>query len=305
MGRDDGRSRRGGRDPNAEIGGSQVPGGMIQRDILGRIPTSIVHVKSHNPIAGAIGVMGSPAGTALAQLAYYQTPDNVPRRVTVIVTVNSVITGGNGQQALYVKITVGSDRGSVSQWVAAPCQFPCEGQFVKVEANLANSAPSVQSDPRTLSPGTQIGTPYPQTSQFSTFATALIIDGWTDDGPSILLQKSTACGSASLGTPGNFVAGPVIIESISLTNTNATGQVLIAVCDSGFAGSFQPLFQVLTVYVPALTTVSVGKDLLGTFGVGVNVLGIVAPPSVVNSEDANGANVYATIRGRYLLPGGT
>lgn len=289
------------------IGGSANPGGMIPTSTAGEPPVPIVLVKSHNPIAGAVTVVGSPAGTALAQLAYYQTPDNVPRKVTIFVTQNGPITQGGSptsQLALYCKVTVGSDRGAVSQWIAAPCVFPAEGQFVKVEAMISGSAPSVMADVRVLPKGAILGTPYPGTSVWTVQATALVVDGWTDEGPSILLAKSIPCGSVAQGTAGNFVDGPVIVDSISFSNTNASAGVLMAVCDTGPGGAFVPEFQVITVYVPAQTTVSVGRDLLGTFGNGVNMIGIVAPPSIVNAEDTNGANVYATVRGRYLLAGG-
>lgn len=310
MGRDDRRPPEGGRNPHQTIGGSQVPGGIIQRDNLGRLPDPIVLVKSHNPIAGPQPVIGSPKGDSLAQLAYYQTPDNVPRRVTVFVTQNGPILSGGiaaNQVALYVKITIGSDRGSVAQWVAAPCAFPCEGQFVKVEANIGSTPPNVLSDARQAINGAKVGVPSTVGNLYTTSATAIVVDGWTDDGPSIILANSIPCGLAAQSTPGYYVSGPVIVDSISLTNTNATGQVLMAICDTGppHTGAIQSIFQMVTTYVPALTTVSIGKDLLGTFGNGVNIVGIIAPPSLVNGEDVNDANVYATIRGRYLLPGGT
>lgn len=305
MGRE-GAGRSGGRNPsmgwrNEQITGGAIPGGMIPRDDIGRIPSPVVSVKSKNPIAGPQLVTTSKNN--LAQLAYYTTPDNRPRKATIIITQNSpIVLPGTatpvGSAGLYAKITYGPDRGGVSQWIATPCVFPVEGQFIKVEG-LIGTVPFFLENQG--APGSGVGTLNGGVAQGQCTATCLIIDGWTDEGPSILLVPfPTVC--SAVPAPNSFmVQGPVIIDEILLTNTSTTATVLMGIYDG--ANGLAATLLVAHTYVPPQTTVSVGVDLLGAFGQGLNIYGINGL-SAHPSQDANDANVYASIRGRYLLPQG-
>lgn len=315
------REQRGGRQIDQSwreesIAGSATPGGMMQRDMHGRLPSPIVHVKSHNPIAGNVLVIASPPTAApggglvpqaLTQLAYLTTPDNVPRKVTVIVTQNSPVTNTESGAAianagLYVKLTVGTDRGSVTQWVSAPCVIPTEGTFVKVEATIGVTPfRVVASDALAINSGLGMP-PAPQgAGNQQCYASALVVDGSNDEGPSILLGLSGPfqCGGAPFA--GFLVQGPVLIDEIILHNTNASASVLMAALD---AKAIAPSDIAALVYVPPQGSVSIGRDLLGAFANGLNLTGITPPPTGSITVDTNDLNVYAQVRGRYILPGG-
>jgi hypothetical protein len=277
------------------IGGSALPGGPMPTDSRGHSPIPIVRVPSKNPIAGPQTVTSD--GSNLAQLAYYTSPDGVPRKMTLLVTVNtgiSLTSGGGVATAvgLYVKVSYGMDRGNVVQWIAAPCVFPIEGSWVKVEAIVGKAPFRLQNS------GAKIGTPPlpPGPATYSTQATALLVDGWTDVGPSIVIAQSTAC-NAVLAT------GPMLVDSVAFTNTDATNTVLMFISDTTIPTQALLSVNALTqLYVPPKATVSVGPELLGAMSNACYAVGVTSPTS--GTIDALGTGIYAIVRGRYLLPGG-
>jgi len=280
------------------IGGGANPGGMLPDSDQGQQPIPIVHVKSKNPIAGPMVVTISQGGS-LAQLGYYTTPDNVPRKATVFVAPSRLIEGAgnfttNNRDGVYAKITTGSDRGSVSRWVGTPCIMPVEGEFVKVEATIGSCPFLLQSGSAAVAAGTQ-GQPtaaIDTTHVWQSTVTAVIIDGWTEDWPSSLLVQQQACQTAPL------LYGPVIIDKITLSNFGSN-DVAIAFLDSDGLIPLNANQMITSCIVPAGVTDSV-VGLTGPIGTALRIFGFTGNPSSPLTHDTNDADVFVSIWGKYL-----
>jgi hypothetical protein len=277
------------------IRGGALPNGPPIAAPSGETPMPIVHVPSKNPIGGPQTVTAS--AMALAPLAFVTSPDGRPRKYTVIVTPTAPFSG-IGAVALYAKITMGVRLGSIAQWVACPCVFPVDGSFVQVQAQIAKTPQMLSSTTANLAP---LGTPlFPPAGEgpaatYTTQAVALVIDGWTEEGPSILIAQDAAC-NATLAT------GPVLVDTVAFTNTNANAGCLMVLSDYLQAGEVSAGNNMISVYVPAQSSVSVGRELLGPFSNAVIATAITPPITGHPATDPNGTNVYATVRGRYFLP---
>jgi hypothetical protein len=87
----------GGLDGGGYITGGALPGGPIPTDSHGHKPLPTIRVPSKNPIGGPQKVTATPG--VLAQLGYLTTPDNVPRKMTLLVTQNQPIVNQAGAVA--------------------------------------------------------------------------------------------------------------------------------------------------------------------------------------------------------------
>jgi hypothetical protein len=262
---------------------------------------------AEDAVAGAVFVT-SAAGTAAAptQIAYYTTPDGVPRKGTVVVAPGAIYTQGNipaiaNENGVYVKITMGTKRASVSRWVGSPCIFPVEGSWVKVEALISGVPFQVQGS-QTIASGLN-GQPVTAPSGATAWqsqVTCTVIDGWTDYGPSTPIVLNNPCGLTAQ------LFGPVIVDDLSLSNFNATASVQLAIIDktgTPYEGGTPSAggHMIGSVIVPAGTTVSVGRSLLGPFGLGLALVGFTGNPAAgALTHDPNDANVFASVWGKYL-----
>lgn len=307
-------------------GGELLPAGTPRTgDMKGSEtpPTRIVHVPASDSTSGTqrLSVLNVP-GVYPKELSRYETHDGVPRKATVIVAPGPIYLNATGastgtrQSALgvYARITFGGLKGAVSQWVAAPCIFPCEGSFIRVEGIIAALPYSLLNNiagapQQGGSPQVVIGAL--SSSGYSCQLQSLVLDGWTDLGaPQILCNGFTPskvgakCGLAA-GPQLTLTSGgynPAIIDSIVFTNMNAAAAVQMYGMDGPIASGISTDYQRLGgIWVPAQSTVSVGKALLGAWFSNVILAGVTGPPDS-NVEDLNDANVYATIYGRMLSP---
>jgi hypothetical protein len=244
-------------------------------------------VQASDPTSGTTTVPGGPQWTPICD---YRTFDNVPRKATICVAPRQIIqppgnTSFSTVQGVYTKITYGTQRGRAVQIVGSPCMFPIEGSYVKVEAMIGDlpyqlglaGAVSVSSF----------------SSQFQCSVTAMVIDGWTDDGPAILFARDAPCGNVfvpQVGLGGVAHGLPAIIDLICLSNTNATGTLQMRIADSIVGANG------FSVFVDAQTSTTVTRDMLGPFFSGVSIESVTG--------DSTDQNVLATVWGRYLLQGG-
>lgn len=283
------------------IGGTANPGGPPARSNQGVAPQPIVQVPALQPIGGSQGVVISSNANAPQQIAYYTTPDGVPREVTVIVAPQKVTAQGvliqDTRNGVYAKITQGGPRGSTSRWVGAPCIVRAEGLFVKVEASIGACPFLLQSSSAASAANTQ-GQPTPPSGTAIVWDCTVvcnIIDGWTEEEPGTLLVQQVQAGT------GNVLIGPCIVDTITLTNISTTATVNCALIDSLGIIAIDGVQMITSIEVPPSTTISVGRDILGPIGTGLRVMGFTGAPSPgLLPHDANDANIYVSVWGKYL-----
>lgn len=277
-------------------------------------PTIVSRTRGIDSTSGTSNITAVVGYNQPQPLSDWKVEDGVPRKVTVLVAPSPIYPGqvpGVGTPSnllgLYVRVTYGTVRGSVSRWVATPCELQVEGSFVRVEGAMGalpyllfNVAATGQAGGAPLPIGSGIG------PAFVCKVMSVVVEGHADTGPSMLLtttlDASLQCGIAHGPQLPLTAAGflPAILDSVVLTNT---GAVAVAMCGfdgpgTNVNGQYQrtPL-----IYVPATSTVSVGSALLGAWFANVVWAGVTPPPNS-STEDPNGANVYVSMYGRILNP---
>lgn len=300
-------------------------------------PFAAVGASTDPTIVSRTRAIDSTAGTTLVQsIQGYSTPtalsdwkveDGVARKLTVFVAPGPIYPGqvpGVGTPAsnlgLYVRVTYGTGRASVSRWVATPCELQVEGSYVRVDANigiLAYCLGTATGTAGSSSGGAPLSIGTGASPSFCCSVMCGVVEGHSDVGPSMLLTPNGAL-NPNNPPPGGiqcgFAAGPqlpltasgylpAILDSVVLTNT---GAVAVAMCGfdgpAALIGGYAPRFQrTPLIYVPATSTVSVGSALLGAWFANVTWAGVTPPPRS-GATDTNDANVYVAMYGRVLNP---
>lgn len=225
----------------------------------------------------------------------------------------SLVPGPPGQHvgdpfsAVWCLITMGTLRGKVSWWELAPALVPVEGTYLRVDAIFARCPKFIAViDAGNLNAGQT--PPGPIIPQWNFPHTATITANFFDEfserypSPSII---GTPQQPASLVTIGSFGTPqwqqPVILTSVELTNSNAS-DVYIGFSD-GTGVNLSTVIVNGIIKVPAGSSVAVGQELLGSYGVGVCMFGVTTPGQPPYTNDTNDANVFATMRGISLQNG--
>jgi hypothetical protein len=238
---------------------------------------------------------------AMTTVLQWQAKDGNSRRgfVTLVPSNPKRAMADRINVAAWCRITMGSARGSISFWAMAPAIVPVQGTYLRVDALLARAGNQLAYG-GTLPSGPII--PVIPAVPLSWDLSANFFDEDSDrfPDPTILGPSLVPCTQAAAAQWD----APAIIDSIELTNTNAAAGVYIVIGDSTITTgpAFVPGEDVGIVFVPAGSTVSVGRELLGSFSNGVTLFGTTTFSGAF-TDDPNDANVFATIRGLYLQPG--
>lgn len=293
---------------------ASVPGGVA-------VPTPILYVPGRTPIGGGEFVLNG--GDPSAVVAQYTSPDDKPRKVTVVTW--GPFPSGNFLGFFHniaIKITQGGIRGSTFSWHGLPSQVPCEGTRITVEARIANAPYNfgMKGLPPIL--GSQgVNGPSPYSSSFPTQGrvSSIIVDGHLEEpfgenvtnnqfattvtqnyitGPDGTLQPD--------GKSGAQAVGPVLVTACTVTNTSASA-ILLGIFDAVPNGVGYPQIGPSGfIALPAGSTAGLARELLGSFYSGFSIFGVTAASVLAGGpyvEDANDANVLLSVRGTYFNTG--
>jgi hypothetical protein len=286
--------------------------------VLPPAPTSILYVPSKTPVGGVMLPM-PPNGLGVVQLAQWESPDGMPRRVTVYAySPFPSFTFGSVNYGVAVRLSQGGARGGVSSWHGCPCMISAVGTRITVDAmcctlpfnfgfrSLGASGFGSRSE------GSNGPTPVPPaTTDLFFSATAVILDGEIEEPPGEDItnnELATWVGQTyTNGVPdphkGSQAEGPCVVTACTITNTSASN-VLMAIFDSKFIPSATiPWEAIGFVMVPAGSSVGVGRDLLGSFFQAFNCVGVTAASALAGAPytvDANTSSCLVDVRGYYL-----
>lgn len=270
-------------------------------------PILVARSPGNYPVGGQSVAITNPANPtahfvtssdSLTNVLQWNSSDGNSRRGFVTLVTSNLVRASTDHlnAAVWVRITMGSPRGSITFWQMAPAIVPVQGTYLRCDALIASAGNQLAYG------GTLPSAPVIPVlnGPYSWNLSANFFDEDADlyPGPSVLGPSLQVCDQANAPQ----WEAPAIIDSIELVNTNATAGVFIVVADTTAPVTLLPGEDSGVVFVPAQSTVSVGRNLLGSFSSGVALFGTTTFTGTF-TDDPNGANVFATIRGIFLQPG--